>query len=88
MSLDKSKELPRIPAVKTFSDFRAFSQAGRDLAHWHLNYETVECFPGVAVAVVRRRDLTVPLFPQKNRTSTAKRRMRQQGRISQQKMGQ
>jgi predicted helicase len=43
------KELPRIPAVKTFSDFRAFSQAGRDLAHWHLNYETVECFPGVAV---------------------------------------
>ena len=35
------KELPRIPAVKTFADFRAFSQAGRDLAHWHLNYETV-----------------------------------------------
>ena len=30
------KELPRIPAVKTFADFRAFSQAGRDLAHWHL----------------------------------------------------
>ena len=45
------EELPRIPAVKTFSDFRAFSQAGRDLAHWHLNYETVECHPGVAVAV-------------------------------------
>jgi predicted helicase len=35
------KELPRIPAVKTIADFRAFSQAGRDLAHWHLNYETV-----------------------------------------------
>ena len=35
------KELPRIPAVKTYKDFRAFSQAGRDLAHWHLNYETV-----------------------------------------------
>jgi len=31
------KELPRIPTVKTFTDFRAFSQAGRDLAHWHLN---------------------------------------------------
>ena len=30
------KELPRIPAVKTFADFRAFSQAGRELAHWHL----------------------------------------------------
>ena len=28
------KELPRIPAVKTFGDFRAFSKAGRELAHW------------------------------------------------------
>lgn len=37
-----SKELPRIPRVKTASDFWAFSKAGRDLAHWHLNYETVE----------------------------------------------
>ena len=46
------KELPRIPAVKTYADFRAFSQAGRDLAHWHLNYETVACHPGVAVEEV------------------------------------
>jgi predicted helicase len=44
-----SKELPRIPAVKTFADFRAFSQAGRDLAHWHLNYETVICHPAVTI---------------------------------------
>jgi len=43
------KELPRIPAVKTFVDFMAFSKAGRDLAHWYLNYETVECHPGVTV---------------------------------------
>ena len=49
MGRDTSKELPRIPAVKTFADFRAFSQAGRDLAHWHLIYETVACHPGVAV---------------------------------------
>ncbi|MBL8870672.1 MAG: DEAD/DEAH box helicase [Planctomycetaceae bacterium] len=40
-----SKELPRIPAVKKFEDFQKFAQAGRDLAHWHLNYETVECYP-------------------------------------------
>lgn len=32
------KELPRIPYAK---DFRAFSEAGRKLAQWHLNYETV-----------------------------------------------
>ena len=37
-----SKELPRIPCVKKAEDFWAFSKAGRDLAHWHLNYETVE----------------------------------------------
>ena len=35
--------------MKTFADFRAFSQASRDLAHWHLNYETLACHPGVAV---------------------------------------
>jgi predicted helicase len=41
------KELPRIPAVKTYADFRAFEKAGRELAHWHLHYETVDCFPGI-----------------------------------------
>jgi len=51
-----SKELPRIPAVKTLADFRASSQAGRDLAHWHLNHETVECFPRVVVEEVKIGD--------------------------------
>ena len=37
-----TKELPRIPCVKKAEDFWAFSKAGRDLAHWHLNYETIE----------------------------------------------
>ncbi|MFH4150980.1 type ISP restriction/modification enzyme, partial [Acinetobacter baumannii] len=37
-----NKELPRIPCVKKVEDFWAFSKAGRDLAHLHLNYETVE----------------------------------------------
>lgn len=40
-----SKELPRIPRVKTFEDFTAFSQAGRQLAELHLNYETVAKYP-------------------------------------------
>lgn len=40
-----SKELPRIPRVKTAADFWTFSKAGRDLAHWHLNYETVAPYP-------------------------------------------
>ena len=33
------KMLPRIPFAK---DFKAFMKAGRDLAHWHLNYETIK----------------------------------------------
>jgi predicted helicase len=40
-----SKELPRIPRVKTAQDFWAFSKAGRTLADLHLNYETVEPHP-------------------------------------------
>ena len=40
-----TKQLPRIPCVKTAKDFWAFSQAGRDLAELHINYETVEPYP-------------------------------------------
>ncbi|MFM0477380.1 type ISP restriction/modification enzyme [Paraburkholderia strydomiana] len=40
-----SKELPRIPCVKTAADFGAFSKAGRKLADLHVNYETVEKYP-------------------------------------------
>lgn len=40
-----SKELPRIPAVQKVADFWAFSKAGRALAEFHLNYETVAPYP-------------------------------------------
>ena len=40
-----SKELPRIPAVKNFSDFLHFSTSGRRLADIHLNYENQEKYP-------------------------------------------
>ncbi len=40
-----SKELPRIPRVRTAQDFWRFSKAGRYLAALHLNYETVEKYP-------------------------------------------
>jgi phage repressor protein C with HTH and peptisase S24 domain len=39
---DLKKMLPRIPLTKETRDFKAFSKAGRQLAQWHLNYETVE----------------------------------------------
>jgi predicted helicase len=40
-----SKELPRIPCVKTPDGFWAFSKAGRKLADLHVSYETVEKYP-------------------------------------------
>ena len=39
---DLKKMLPRIPLAASFT---AFSSAGRNLAHWHLNYETIEPYP-------------------------------------------
>ncbi len=40
-----TKELPRIPCVKTYEGFRAFSDAGRRLGDLHVNYEKVEPYP-------------------------------------------
>ena len=42
---DLKKMLPRLPLTREMMDFWKFSQAGRDLAKWHLNYETVEPWP-------------------------------------------
>lgn len=42
---DLKKMLPRIPLTKEVADFKAFSKAGRDLAEWHLNYETIGPYP-------------------------------------------
>lgn len=52
-----SKELPRIPAVKTAEDFWAFSQAGRDLADLHLNYETVTPYPLTVEAMGKKANV-------------------------------
>ena len=37
-----AKQLPRIPAVKSFADFSAFRDAGRVLGDLHVNFENVE----------------------------------------------
>ena len=39
---DLKKMLPRIPFTE---DFWVFSRAGRELAQWHLNYESVDPYP-------------------------------------------
>lgn len=40
-----TKTLPRIPCVKQAADFWYFSQAGRDLAELHINYENKKRYP-------------------------------------------
>lgn len=42
---DLKKMLPRIPLVEEPKKFWAFSQAGRNLAELHINYETVDGWP-------------------------------------------
>lgn len=48
------KELPRIPCVETFADFKAFEAAGRKLADLHINFETVEEYKNVRITEDRR----------------------------------
>ena len=40
------KELPRIPRVATYVEFKAFEDAGRALSQLHVGYETVEPYAG------------------------------------------
>ena len=42
---DLKKMLPRVPFAGSPALFWSFSSAGRDLAHWHLDYETVDPWP-------------------------------------------
>ena len=41
-SASLSKELPRIPCVRSVHDYRAFRDAGRKLGQLHINYESIE----------------------------------------------
>ena len=44
-----SKELPRIPRVATYEQFKSFSDAGRKLADLHVNYESQPEYSGVTI---------------------------------------
>jgi len=50
-----TKELPRIPCVKTAADFRAFTDAGRRLGDLHVGYETVAPYP----VTIKQGDLSL-----------------------------
>ena len=63
---DLKKMVPRIPFAQ---DFWAFSKAGRELAHWHLNYETIEPF---ALQQAGELDLGDPAYYQVQKMQFAK----------------
>lgn len=46
---DLKKSLPRIPIVDRVEDFMDFYKCGKKLADLHLNYESVDPYPGVTV---------------------------------------
>jgi predicted helicase len=57
---DLKKMLPRIPFTRAAADFWKFSKAGRQLAHWHLNYETIDPYP------VKEHSTVFALDPEKH----------------------
>ena len=56
---DLKKMLPRIPLIEDTQDFWGFSEAGRELAELHLNYEDIEPFDGVKVTGVEEGNFKV-----------------------------
>ena len=44
-SANLTRELPRIPCVKSAQDYRRFRDAGKALGELHVNYESVEPYP-------------------------------------------
>jgi predicted helicase len=55
-----TKELPRIPATKTFNGFKSFAQAGRELAELHINYEKANLHPVLLDAKDKSIDFLKP----------------------------
>ena len=46
---DLKKELPRIPFVDSYNEFKCFSKLGKQLAKLHLNYESIQPLKSVLV---------------------------------------
>ena len=47
------KELPRIPRVATYEQFKAFVEAGQELARLHVHFEDVAPYAGVKIEYTR-----------------------------------
>lgn len=53
-----SKELPRIPLVRSAEDFQAFAEAGRRLGDLHVGYEDAEPYP----VTIKQGDLSLAVI--------------------------
>lgn len=56
---DLKKQLPHVPLVDAYDNFQAFSQAGRDLADLHINYESMPAYPGLVITGAEHGDFSV-----------------------------
>ncbi len=63
---DLKKELPRIPFSRHFQEFSA---AGRELAQWHLHYETIEPYPVTEDRIGENYRVSKMRFPKKGEKS-------------------
>lgn len=43
------KELPHIPRVASYADFKSIERAGYKLAHLHVDYESIELYNGFSI---------------------------------------
>ena len=57
---DLKKSLPRIPRVESAELFWAFSRAGRDLAHLHTEYESIDPWPELTYSYADQFDAEHP----------------------------
>ena len=55
-----TKELPRIPCVKSVEDYRAYRDAGQQLGDIHVGYESVDPYP----ATIKIGDKELPTDPE------------------------
>nr|WP_261344541.1 type ISP restriction/modification enzyme [Gimesia benthica] len=71
-SSDLKKMLPRIPLVDEPKSFWKFSKAGRELADLHINYESIEPYPGVDISGCETENFRVEKmrFPKKGQKDT------------------
>jgi predicted helicase len=69
---DLKKTLPRLPLLEKPADFSAFSNAGRELAELHLNYEKLEPPQGVKITGTDKDNFAVYKmgFPAKGQKDT------------------